>query len=362
VGVSGLPRVRFENDLGALAGESQASRDDGAVIEAVGRALDPTIWMTTSLEDARALGEHMRARPAVFGAALSMADVLPQDPTESARILALMHTDLQTLRGFDASLTGAQRALLERGLALTEAQPWGPQDVPEFWRSRLRAKDGERWLVYGWGKAALTTEQAAVAWAGHVNDASAVTQGQARVLDEGRVIARMFGLMRQNVWPMLGAALGGVLLMLLVFRARRGWQSVWTTAAALAAGMCVTLGLMGWMGWPLQFYNMAALPILLGVGIDNALHLQHGRDERGAGQTHLVLRHQGYAGLLAAATSTMGFGALCIAAHPGVASLGWLAVLGMSCTTFFTMAVLPAWWVWRDNPPLADRDRAERDR
>lgn len=91
------------------------------------------------------------------------------------------------------------------------------------------------------------------------------------------------------------------------------------------------LGLMAALGVKLSFFNLAVLPIVLGVGNDAGVHLAAASDRR------TVLRV-----LVAAGTTVLGFAGLLVTGHPGLVSLGAAAVLGVLTTLAACLLLAPA--------------------
>jgi predicted RND superfamily exporter protein len=87
--------------------------------------------------------------------------------------------------------------------------------------------------------------------------------------------------------------------------------------------MCVLLGM------PLNFANIIALPLLLGIGV--AFKIYYVMAWR-AGQGELLGTGLTQAILLSAATTATAFGSLWLSHHPGTASMGKLLALSLACT------------------------------
>jgi hypothetical protein len=93
-------------------------------------------------------------------------------------------------------------------------------------------------------------------------------------------------------------------------------------------------------GLALNFANVIVLPVLLGLGVDSAIHLLHRHRREGE---HSVLSTATTRGVVFSALTTMaGFGSLALSPHSGTASMGLLLIVGVSLTTGAVLTVLPA--------------------
>jgi len=99
---------------------------------------------------------------------------------------------------------------------------------------------------------------------------------------------------------------------------------------------------MGLFGVPLNPANMIAFPLILGVGVDNGVHVLHDyllrRGERRSTISHAIGR-----GVLVKALTTMiGFGTLMISSERGLAGLGFILTLGVGFSMVTALFFLPA--------------------
>ena len=94
-------------------------------------------------------------------------------------------------------------------------------------------------------------------------------------------------------------------------------------AGALTLEICVVIGM------PLNFANIIALPLLLGVGV--AFKIYYIMAWR-AGQTNLLQSSLTRAVIFSAATTATAFGSLWLSSHPGTSSMGKLLALSLACT------------------------------
>ncbi|MDQ6981549.1 MAG: MMPL family transporter [Mariprofundus sp.] len=120
--------------------------------------------------------------------------------------------------------------------------------------------------------------------------------------------------------------------------------------AAMLTGACAVL-----LDIPFNFANVIALPLLLGIGVDNGIHMvqrfRHMQsDQRPRQQSvhHEILRTStSKAVVLSALTTICSFGALAFSPHQGTADMGQLLTLGVIIILICTLVVLPAFLQWQ---------------
>jgi len=109
--------------------------------------------------------------------------------------------------------------------------------------------------------------------------------------------------------------------------------------SVLLLGMLWTFGCMSALGISLNLANFFGVPMLLGLGVDGAVHILHRAREGGDPIAWMWTRR---AVILSAATTAAGFGTLLFASHRGLQSLGWLILVGSICTLLTAVVVLPS--------------------
>jgi hopanoid biosynthesis associated RND transporter like protein HpnN len=135
-------------------------------------------------------------------------------------------------------------------------------------------------------------------------------------------------------------ALGVIVLVLLAdFRSVR---HALVALAPLVMGMVLSLGVLGLCGLPLNPANMIALPLILGVGIDNGVHVLHDYLLRRREGCTTISRAIGRGVLVKALTTMIGFGTLMVSSHRGLFGLGFILTLGVGCCMLTALVFLPA--------------------
>jgi hypothetical protein len=127
--------------------------------------------------------------------------------------------------------------------------------------------------------------------------------------------------------------------------------------AALLTGAATVL-----LGIPFNFANIIALPLLLGMGVDNGIHMVH-RFRTAPPKDGVMLKTTtSTAVALSALTNISGFGNFAISPHRGTASMGVLLTVGilllLSCTMIFLPSLLSVLQDrgWLRHAPRADED------
>ena len=130
-------------------------------------------------------------------------------------------------------------------------------------------------------------------------------------------------------------------------------------ALPLAIGMLQTLGLMGLVGIDLNPANLIGIPLILGIAVDYGVHIVHDALERPG--PYRISASTANSVLVDALTTILGFGALMVASHRGLESLGRVLTLGVTTCTLTSLVFLPALLALlpaRAAPPAADAGEA----
>ena len=154
-----------------------------------------------------------------------------------------------------------------------------------------------------------------------------------------RVFHKMAGRITGGFYR--SVAIGALLVAIILWIDFRNLRNAALALLPLAMGVIWMLGFMRLLGLQFNFANLVAVPLIIGVGIDNGVHVIHRtRLEVGAGM-ETVLRRTGRAILIASLTTMIGFGSLALASHRGISSLGMVLLLGVGSCLITSTIVLP---------------------
>lgn len=110
------------------------------------------------------------------------------------------------------------------------------------------------------------------------------------------------------------------------------------------------LGTMSWWGIKFDYVNIMALPIIIGIGIDDGVHLIH----RYLIEKDIVpaIESTGKGILLTSLTTCAAFGSFMVGKYQGFVSFGLVLTIGILLAYFLTVMILPALIILIDKPQM----------
>jgi predicted RND superfamily exporter protein len=131
------------------------------------------------------------------------------------------------------------------------------------------------------------------------------------------------------------------MVSVIIWLVLRDWKDTLLVLAPIALASLATAGLTVAVGMPFNYANIIALPLLVGIGVDNGIHVVHRM--RADDVERLFDTSTMRAVLASGLTTVASFGNLAFSAHVGTASMGILLALGLVASMAATLIVLPAW-------------------
>jgi hopanoid biosynthesis associated RND transporter like protein HpnN len=242
---------------------------------------------------------------------LSKADQAKRDAVEAAFIVPLKSA-LDDLRNY------------------LQAAPVTLQNLPDELKRQWISADGET-RVQAFPKGDPndndTVRQFASAVLAHFPEAVGTPIS---ILESGDIVVHTF--YQAGTFALIAIA---ILLWIVL---RRIGDVLLTLVPLLLAGL-ITLEICVLIGMPLNFANIIALPLLLGVGV--AFKIYYIMAWR-AGQTGLLQSSLTRAVIWSALTTATAFGSLWLSSHPGTSSMGKLMALSLLCTMCAAVLFQPA--------------------
>lgn len=242
----------------------------------------------------------------------------------SATLLKLASADVATRDAADHAIAEPLRLALATLRVALAPQPISRQTLPPDLVRDWLTPDGralvdiapkvgpgqdpsDDTLLHNFAEAVLRAEPTAIG-------------GPITILESASTIITAF--IQAGAWALLS-------ITLLLWITLRRLADVLRTLVPLLVSAAVTLELSVLFGIPLNFANIIALPLLLGIGV--AFKIYYVIAWRN-GQTDLLQTSLTQAVILSAATTATAFGSLWLSHHPGTASMGRLLALSLLCT------------------------------
>jgi hopanoid biosynthesis associated RND transporter like protein HpnN len=327
-----LPQVDSVLWLRSFVPEDQAAKLP--LIADAAMLLGPTLAAPASIPAAT----PARLRKALADAAARLQAVTAKIPAGSP--LLPITADLARLAAApDATVLAANTAMtrflpmqLDRlRLALATTAVVGEADIPDEIRRDWVAADGRPRVQIVPTKAGIRGSDALAAF---------VTEMQVVAPDAAGSAVTIVRSAETIVTAFRSAAISALVAItcILICVLRRALDMALVLAPLLLSSLITVIAAV-LLPLPLNFANIIALPLLLGVGVSfNIYFVMNWR----AGQANPLGSATARAVVFSALTTATAFGSLAVSHHPGTASMGRLLLLSLACTVLTTMLFLPA--------------------
>jgi hopanoid biosynthesis associated RND transporter like protein HpnN len=243
----------------------------------------------------------------------------------------------ERMRDFEQRLAGDLAGDLHQLRDVATPAPVRLGDLPDAMRERYVGKNG-KWLLQVYAKDSLWDFEPLEHFTRQIQTVDAEATGQPFGTVEG-LKAMKNGFQWAGVYAFFAIAI------VLYFDFRNVKRTL-IALSPLVMGVTIAVGLMAMFGVALNPANMIAVPLVLGVGVDNGVHVLHdflARKLEGRGK---LSRAIGRGVLVKALTTMIGFGTLMISSQRGLMGLGFCLSLGVGCCMLTALVFLPALLHW----------------
>jgi predicted RND superfamily exporter protein len=207
------------------------------------------------------------------------------------------------------------------------------ESLPSEIRDQYVGKSGKHFLIYVFARENIWNRQ-----------------NMARLVDEMEKVSPRATGMPIVYHALLGAMLAdgklamqiaiGLIFLLLLADFRNVWKAL-LAIVPLIFGVLLMLGVMHVSGMMLTLVGIYAVPIIIGIGIDDGVHIIHRYNVEGSSEHATVFSSTGRAILLTSLTTMLAFGSLWFAAMAGLADLGVVLFIGVGSCFVATVLVIP---------------------
>jgi predicted RND superfamily exporter protein len=237
---------------------------------------------------------------------------------------------------------GKDRERVEALMAfLAVDEPFGWDDFPVKDRGQFSNRKGEPGnFVLIYPSVALRDGRNAMAFRDDIGTIVTPSGKEYHAGSSNLIVADMLTMIGRE--GPIAAVMALSMVFLILFLDFRSVRAALFVMTPVVVGVLWMGGLMKLFGMQLNFFNVVVFPSIIGIGDDAGVHIYHRYMEEGRRSLPFVMRRTGLAVTLTTVTTMVGYAGLLGAHHPGLQSIGYLALIGLSTTLLTAYFVLPA--------------------
>ncbi|MCP4677545.1 MAG: MMPL family transporter [Deltaproteobacteria bacterium] len=339
-----VPRARFEHDFRNLR-----SKHTGTTIH-YGRAVGknagtaPAVLLGRNHVQMKAahnyLLDRVRKKDALeIGSFITIHTFVPSQAEQLQRREIIKKIGEIANKRAMRRLKDKKRRLVDELKTMAAAEPFDKRDIPSWAKRIVTERDGRVGLI---GHMYTKIED----W--NANAVGAFKRRFGNLEFEGETLPiACSGFILADVVEMVqadGARLlffVSIALVVILLVSTRDPKAAAILFSVIAAGAVWIVGAMGLLDVRIGLYNLIVIPVVLGVGIDSAIHLYHRHQQLGASGIDENLRTTGFSVTASSLTTMAGFVGLLFVGHKGLQTIGVLACLGVGLSWLSVMLLLP---------------------
>jgi len=361
----GIPKVRYDHNLLNLQPKGLESVElERRLLEMDAEEGGENVWFALSIADTKEKLLERKKRFEQKYPELTIKEIIsyfPEADPERVRIIQSLADLLENIpEQLPPGMTNPRIAELLRRLqslkAMAIPEPPSVDDLPESLVSRFVGKHGKHLMrIYTTANIWDMDEMKKFVEAVRDIDPDATgsplqTYESSLQMQEGFIAAAYYAL---------------AVVFLITWVDFRSLGASFAALLPMFLGFAMMFGIIGLLDLPLNPANMIVLPLVVGISIDDGVHLMH--DFRNRQNNQYTISSSTTTGILITTLTTFaGFGSMMIASHQGLQSLGRVFVIGAACSLLTSIIVLPAilslWtrskqdgWMQRSTPPKRKR-------
>ncbi len=328
--VASLPLVSSALTLSSLVPTDQPAKL--ALIADASNILGPTLSNRTPPAAVTPGDIRLAARTAATGLTRATAKLPPTNPLAevAADLRALQVAPDPVLISANTELTRFLPMQINRLRTALSAGPVTIASIPKAIADDWVLPDGR-------ARVQVTPKPEASGGRGLVEFVDQVT---AALPDAGGSAVTIIATARTIISAFRSAAIGAIIaIAVILFAVLRRPLDVSLVLAPLLLSALLTVVVCVVAGISLNFANIIALPLLLGVGV--SFNIYFVMNWRAGERPHLV-SPTARAVIFSALTTGTAFGSLALSHHPGTASMGDLLLISLGCTLVASLVFVPA--------------------
>jgi predicted RND superfamily exporter protein len=132
-----------------------------------------------------------------------------------------------------------------------------------------------------------------------------------------------------------------LIMVYLVLHFENSWRAFLAILPVLLAVLCM-MGTVYLFNMDLHYLNIICIPMVIGIGVDSAVHLLHRYYEEEKRDLRLAVTRTGRAVMITSMTTLFAFGSLALANFRGIRELGVFSIIGVTYALLASIVILPA--------------------
>lgn len=352
----GLQRVAFNTDFTSLEPQDMRSeyRNLSRSLEPSDSRFEPSFILAPDLASTKKMFLEMRERLKAENRGEDLPDIaqveslagrLMTDSLETANKTQKIE-EIQALIQKNKEFTAQLDQTMQRYIQWAEqATPPTLENLPEYFKNRFYLRNGELApLLLVYSKTSLSSGEKSI---GYLKSSGVLrsSDGQEFVAASTQLIAASVLERLMSDTQFLTIVPFGMLFLIVLLLYRNVGHAL-LALSPLVVTFMVLLAINSFWTIPLHVYNVVILPIVIGVSIDNGIHLVHSIRAHGQ-QFARPFFQQTYPVLVSCSfTTVLGFVGLLFVNHPGLVDMGGLAIGAITISVLVTLAVAFWWNSW----------------
>jgi len=258
----------------------------------------------------------------------------PQNNGSIAELLSVVDGQDNFLKGVNQFQTGFYGAFKKYSLSMASTNIITAAMLPDDIKNQFISKSGDQYLVSMYPKESVWNLSFLERFKNQMNKLDEKITGMPLVFytlidivgQDGRKAA-LFSL---------------VIIFILLLIDFRSIKLAILAMIPLVLGAIWMIGVMQLVGLQLTLLNVMGLPLILGIGVDDGVHIIHRYSAEKRGSIRRIFTSTGRAVLITSLTTMLAFGSLTFATYRGLGSLGIALFIGVGTCFLVTVTLMPA--------------------
>ena len=343
ISLLGVPKFHFESNLEELFNRDVPATDVGdRIFERLNSNTTPWIFVSDTIEEARLIDSKIQNEE-LFIQSMGVASLFPEDCTsrhqkliQAKEHLVIQRKKLQAFSIGPAYLSVPAQKSLPLIESLEQAMVEGVpkiEDLPIEIKRHLISKSG-KWITYAYGE-------------GDVLDAQKFRQQRLaaeRIDSQAAGIGNFVELAMDFQRPWIFPTTIGILcfVSLVLWIDLRDFRWILLALVPVTCSVLIAFGVMCWLDIGFSILLIIVVPLLLGLGVDDGLHVVHRMREDPNLSPDKATVSVSRAIVMTTLTTCVSFGVLMFANHPGIESMAIALLCGLPLCLFCSVTLIPA--------------------